>query len=125
MRSCRFFVVLALASLLGWLAGCSAVKDTGELLYQDTATDSFDGRYSAFNQFLNRVSSQCNGYPIGNGTVSTLISTDSNLIDSLSRLFEGKISRATFTDYLTAWYPGTETPSLAGCILSQLPKPKG
>jgi hypothetical protein len=102
------------------LAGCAAVKDTGALLYQDTATDSFDGRYPGFNGFLNRVSSACNGYPVGSGTISTLIASDSNMIDALSRLYEGKISPPDFSAFLGGWYPGTDTNSLANCIFAQL-----
>jgi len=45
---CPRFAATALAALI-WLGGCAAVKDTGELLYKDTATDSFDGRYPGFN----------------------------------------------------------------------------
>jgi hypothetical protein len=114
--------ILALVALpLFW--GCAAVKDTGTLLYQDTATDSFDGRYPGFNQFLDRVSARCNQYPIGNGTISTLIASDSNTIDALSRLYEGKIGRGDFSAFLGGWYPGTDTNALAECIFGQLPKP--
>ena len=113
--------ILALVALpVFW--GCAAVKDTGTLLYKDTATDSFDGRYPGFNQFLDRVSTQCNRYPIGNGTVSTLIGSDSNMIDALSRLYEGKIGRGDFSAFLGGWYPGTDTNALAECIFGQLPK---
>lgn len=114
--------ILALVALpVFW--GCAAVKDTGTLLYKDTATDSFDGRYPGFNQFLDRVSARCNQYPIGNGTISTLIASDSNTIDALSRLYEGKIGRGDFSAFLGGWYPGTDTNALAECIFGQLPKP--
>jgi len=103
------------------LGGCAAVKDTGALLYKDTATDSFDGRYPGFSQFLNRVSAQCNRYPIGNSSISTLIASDSNMIDALSRLFEGKITRADFSAFLGGWYPGTDTDALAKCVFAELP----
>jgi hypothetical protein len=103
------------------LSGCTAVQDTGALLYKDTATDSFDGRYPGFNQFLNRVSGECNRYPVGSGTISTLIASDSNMIDALSRLYEGKIQRAGFSAFLGGWYPGTDTNVLANCIFAQLP----
>jgi len=111
-----FLVSLAL------LSACAAVKDTGELLYKDTATDSFDGRYPGFNKFLDRVSAKCNGYPIGNSNISTLIQSDSNMIDALSRLFEGKIGRGDFSTFLGGWYPGTDTNSLADCVFAQLPR---
>lgn len=107
---------------LSWLGGCAAVKDTGELIYEDTATDSFDGRYPGFNQFLNRVSQQCNSYPVGNANMSTLIVDDSNMIDALSRLYENKITRGDFSAFLGGWYAGTDTTALAGCIFAQLPK---
>ena len=116
--------VLRLATLalfaLPLLWGCAAVKDTGALLDKDTATDSIDGRYPAFNQFLDRVSAQCDGYPIGNGSISTLIQSDSNMIDALSRLFEGKIGRGDFSAFLGGWYPGTDSNALAQCVFVQL-----
>lgn len=119
-RILRTAAPMLVALPLVW--GCTAVKDTGALLYKDTATDSFDGQYPGFNQFLSRVSAQCNGYPIGNGTISTLIQSDSNMIDALSRLFEGKISRADFSAFLGGWYPGTDTSALANCVFAELPK---
>jgi hypothetical protein len=125
---------LALVAL-PMLGGCAGVqdtaavqdtgqllRDTGHLLYEDTATDSLDGRYPGFNQFLNRVTARCNDYPIGSGTISTLIATDSNTIDALSRLFEGKISRADFAAFLGGWYPGTDTNALAQCVYTELPR---
>jgi hypothetical protein len=116
--------VLRLATLalfaLPLLWGCAAVKDTGALLDKDTATDSIDRRYPAFNRFLDRVSAQCNGYPIGDGNISTLIQSDSNMIDALSRLFEGKIGRGDFSAFLGGWYPGTDTNALAQCVFAQL-----
>jgi hypothetical protein len=116
--------VLRLATLalfaLPLLWGCAAVKDTGALLDKDTATDSIDGRYPAFNGFLDRVSAKCNSYPIGNGTISTLIQSDSHMIDALSRLFEGKIERGDFSAFLAGWYPGMDTHALAQCVFTQL-----
>jgi hypothetical protein len=119
---------------LGGIAGCAAVqdtavsqdtgqllRDTGHLLDEDTATDSFDGRYPGFNQFLNRVSSQCDGYPIANSNISALIQSDSNMIDALSRLFEGKISKGDFSAFLGGWYSGTDTTALGHCIFAELP----
>jgi hypothetical protein len=97
------------------------LHDTGQLLYRDTATDSFDGRYPGFNEFLNRLSAQCNQYPIGNGTISTLMQSDSNMIDALSRLFEGKISQGDFSAFLGGWYSGTDTKALGQCIFALLP----
>jgi len=121
---CPRFAATALAALI-WLGGCAAVKDTGELLYKDTATDSFDGRYPGFNQFLNRVSQQCNSYPVGGANMSTLIVNDSNMIDALSRLYESKITRGDFSAFLGGWYAGTDTSALANCIFAQLPKQPG
>ena len=120
MRPILFVAIVVLVAL-PWFGGCAAVKDTGALIYKDTATDSIDGRYPAFNRFLDRVSAQCNGYPIGNGTISTLIQSDSNMIDALSRLFEGKIGRGDFSAFLGGWYPGTDTNALAQCVFAQLP----
>lgn len=113
--------ILALIAL-PLCAGCTAVKDTGALLYKDTATDSLDGRYPGFKQFLDRVSAKCNGYPIGNSNISTLIQSDSNMIDALSRLFEGKIGRGDFSAFLGGWYPGTDTNSLGQCVFAELPR---
>lgn len=111
------------------IGGCTAVKDTGALvqdtgalLYQDTATDSFDGRYPGFDRFLDRVSAQCDRFPVGDGTVSTLIQSDSNMIDALSRLFERKITPGDFSAFLGGWYPGTDTKALADCVFAQLPR---
>jgi len=106
--------------------GCSAVKDTGELLYQDTATDSFDGKYPGFNDFLNRVSQHCNNFPVrddsyGGGTISSLINSDAKMIDALSRLYETKITPADFSAFLGGWYSGSDTNALANCIFAQLP----
>jgi hypothetical protein len=113
-------VCLALAAVHA-LIGCTAVKETGDLLYKDTATDSLDGRYPGFDRFLNRVSQKCSGYPIGDGNLSTLINSSANVIDALSRLYEGKISAADFSAFLGGWYPGTDTSALESCIFAELP----
>jgi hypothetical protein len=123
--SARRFLCASAAIFLSLFAGCAAVKDTGNLLYQDTATDSFDGDYPGFNQFLNRVSKRCNAYPVGDANISTLIGTDSNMIDALSRLYEAKITQADFSAFLGGWYAGSDTNALAGCIFSQLPNQPG
>ncbi|MET0917636.1 MAG: hypothetical protein ABWY07_04325 [Burkholderiales bacterium] len=119
--SLRRSLAVSTIAVLCSLAACAAVKDTGQLLYKDTATDSFDGRYPGFNQFLNRVSRQCDGYPVGDANMSTLIGTDSNMIDALSRLYEAKITPADFSAFLGGWYAGTDTRALASCIFAQLP----
>ena len=117
----RWLLVCFAASFVYGLTSCAAVKDTGDLLYKDTATDSVDGHYPGFNQFLDRVSEKCKGYPIGSGNISTLIASSPNMIDALSRLFEGKISPADFSAFLGGWYPGTDTSGLESCILAELP----
>jgi hypothetical protein len=124
----------AVALVAAWLLGCATaeeppavqgaghlLRDTGQLLYRDTATDSFDGSYPGFNKFLNRLSANCNQYPIGSGTISTLVQSDSNMIDALSRLFAGKISPGDFSAFLGGWYSGTDTDALGQCIFAQLP----
>ena len=108
------------------LVACAAVKDTGQLLDKDMATDSFDGRYPGFNDFLNRVSKRCNNFTVGNdsygdNTVSGLIRDDANMIDALSRLYEAKISRADFSAFLGGWYAGSDANALSDCIFAQLP----
>jgi len=118
----RFLFVCLVFGAANGLVACTAVQDTGDLLYKDTATDSFDGRYPGFNRFLDRVSEKCKGYPIADSNISTLIGSDSNMIDALSRLFEGKISPADFSAFLGGWYPGTDTSPLERCILAQLPQ---
>jgi hypothetical protein len=127
--------IAAVMLVIGCLFGCATaeespavqgaghlLRDTGQLLYQDTATDSFDGSYPGFNKFLNRLSANCNQYPIGNGTISTLIQSDSNMIDALSRLFAGKISQGDFSAFLGGWYSGTDTKALTDCVFAQLPR---
>lgn len=128
----RLAGLLFLASLGLALGACTAakdtgvlVRDTGDLLYKDTATDSFDGRYASFNQFLNRVSKACDRYPVGSDTISTLIQSDSNMIDALSRLFEGKITRGDFSAFIGGWYAGTDSDALSQCVFAQLPAQTG
>jgi hypothetical protein len=118
----RFSSLCLAAAIAHGLIACSAVRETGDLLYKDTATDSFDGRYPGFSRFLNRVSDKCGGYPIGDGNLSSLIGTDANMIDALSRLFERKISPADFSDFLGGWYPGTDTSEAARCAVAELPE---
>jgi hypothetical protein len=118
----RFSSLCLAVAIAHGLIACSAVKDTGDLLYKDTATDSFDGRYPGFSRFLNRVSDKCSGYPIGDGNLSSLIGTDANMIDALSRLFEGKISPADFSAFVGGWYPGTDTSEVARCVVAELPQ---
>lgn len=124
--SLLFFVSLTL------LGACAAVKDTGvlvqdtgSLLNKDAATDSFDGSSASFNQFLDRVSKACNRYPVGNGTISALIQSDSNMIDALSRLFDGKITRGDFSAFLGGWYQGTDSGALSQCVFAELPSQTG
>lgn len=118
-------LLFAIAVTTLGLGACAAVRDTGELLYKDTATDSLDGRYGSFNRFLDRVSKACDRYPVGDGSLSTLIQSDSNMIDALSRLFEGKITRADYAAFLGGWYPGTDSDALSACVFAQLPSKTG
>ncbi len=111
----RATIIVSLFTAAIALHGCG-----GDLVAPDSVVEDPGAK-----AFLDRVDKRCGKLSLGNQPLNYLLDVNGNdvyFIDETSKLYFGKVERATFADDINSFYPtGANQPAL-DCIFAQLGK---
>lgn len=106
----RSALALALAAAVLTLAGCAG----NEVIAPETPQS---------NDFLNRVGSSCGKLNVGAQPINYMLSaqsSDTYLVDEVSKLSAGLIDPETFADDINGFYPAGNNEPAIRCIVGLL-----
>jgi hypothetical protein len=110
MRNRPFLMTLLGASALAGCAGNPAISDR---LVEDPGAQAF----------LDKVEQNCGTLSVGGQQLKYLLSISSDdtyFIDESSKLYFGRVDRATYASDIEAFYPGGDSQAALDCIFEQL-----
>lgn len=115
LRAGRTLCALSLAFSLAFsLAGCGTTGFAPDSVVENPGADAY----------LDRVAKACGNLDLGTATIGYLLQGqgDAYFVDLTTKLWYGEITRAKYTDDISAFYPGSDASKAVRCIFGQLPE---